>query len=122
MSWCLLPPPPSHASYKPMNIRLEKFSSMVKKQLAPILLNYQMPATSVSVNSVKISPDLKIAHIYLSVWGKHAKLVFDGIDASHGEISRLLATKLRSKFSPSLSFHMDNGQDDSQRIAELLKS
>ena len=81
-----------------MNLRLEKFSSMVKKQLAPIMLEHQIPGSSVSVNSIKIA----------------------SIKDSSGEMSRILATKLKSKFSPRLSFHLDTGQNDSARIEELL--
>ncbi|MEI6742013.1 MAG: ribosome-binding factor A [bacterium] len=104
-----------------MNLRLEKFSSMVKKQLAPILLEYQMPGSSISVNGVKISPDLKIAHIYVSVWGSDAETVFELIQKNRGEISKALAGKIKSKFSPSLSFHLDSGQADSELIEDLLK-
>ena len=94
---------------------------MVKKQLAPILLDYQLPGSSLSVNGVKISPDLKIAHIYVSVWGGNIKLAFENIENNRGEISHQLAGKLKSKFSPSLSFHLDSGQEDSERIEDLLK-
>jgi ribosome-binding factor A len=104
-----------------MNLRLEKFSSMVKKQLGPIMLNYQLPGTSTSVNSVKISPDLKIAHIYVSVFGGDTERGFENIIRNRGEISRDLAGKLESKFSPSLTFHLDTGQSEAEHIVELLK-
>lgn len=85
------------------------------------MLNYQVPGTSTSVNSVKISPDLKIAHIYVSIWGKDAERGFENIVRNRGEISRELATKLESKFSPSLTFHLDTGQSEAEHIEELLK-
>ena len=104
-----------------MNLRLEKFSSMVKKQLGPIMLNYQLPGTSTSVNSVKISPDLKIAHIYVSVFGGDTEKCFECIMQNRGEISRQLARRLESKFSPSLTLHLDTGQSEAERIEDLLK-
>lgn len=103
-----------------MNLRLEKFSSLIRKQLAKELLYYQTPNTYLSVNNVKISPDLKIAHIYLSVWGKDSSKVFDEIEYNKGEISRKLASSLKSKFSPALKFHKDTGQTDAQKIESLL--
>jgi len=103
-----------------MNLRLEKFSSLVKKQLAQILLDYQNPGASVSVNSIKISPDLKIAHAFVSVWGSGAKDVFANIERHHGEISKELASKLKSKNSPSIKFHLDTGQTEAEKIQELL--
>ena len=104
-----------------MNLRLEKFSSLVKKQLAHILLDYQNPSASVSVNSIKISPDLKIAHAYVAVWGNGADDVFANIERHHGEISKELASKLKSKNSPSVKFHLDTGQTEAEKIQELLK-
>lgn len=104
-----------------MNLRLEKFSSLVKKQLALILLDYQTPASSVSVNSIKISPDLKIAHAYVSVWGQDAEKVFEEMKRHHGEISRHLASRLKSKNSPSIIFHLDTGQAEAEKIQELLQ-
>lgn len=104
-----------------MNLRLEKFSSLIKKQLAILLVNYQSPNTYISVNSIKISPDLKQAHIYLAVWGKMSDEVFDSISRDSGELSKRLATKLKSKFSPSLKFHRDTGQNDAAKIESLLK-
>lgn len=104
-----------------MNLRLEKFSATVKKQLAPILYKYQTPGTTVSVNSIKISPDLKIAHVYVSVFGNN-KEVFDVIVHDRGEISRQLAKQIEAKFSPSLTFHLDEGQIDSEHISKLLQS
>jgi len=103
-----------------MKLRLEKFSSMVKKQLALILLDYQTPQAAISVNSIKISPDLKIAHAYIAVWGSDSQRVFDKIDKDRGKISKQLASKLKSKFSPSLQFHLDSGQTEAEKIQKLL--
>jgi len=94
---------------------------MVKKQLAQILLDYQNPGASVSVNSIKISPDLKIAHAYIAVWGSDAEGAFANIEHHHGEISKELASKLKSKNSPSIKFHLDTGQTEAEKIQELLK-
>lgn len=105
-----------------MNLRLEKFSSLVQKQLAIILLEYQQPGTSISVNSIKISPDLKIAHVYLGVFGEAKESVFNTVKHYRGDISRQLATKIEAKSSPSLSFYLDEGQADSDRISKLLET
>lgn len=119
MSWCFLPPPPRPVSSK-MKLRLEKFSSLVKKQLALILLDYQSARATISVNSIKISPDLKIAHAFIAVWGEGAEQIFAVIQKDRGRISRALANKLKSKFSPSLQFHLDTGQTEAEKIQKLL--
>lgn len=121
MSWCSLRPPSKLENCK-MNLRLEKFSSTVKKQLAPILYEYQIPGTTVSVNSIKISPDLKVAHVFVSIFGKDSQAVFGSIVHNRGEISQQLASHIKAKFSPSLTFHLDEGQSDSEQISKLLQS
>jgi ribosome-binding factor A len=105
-----------------MNLRLEKFSSTVKKQLAPILYEYQIHGTTVSVNSIKISPDLKVAHVFVAIFGKDRQVVFGSIVHNRGEISKKLASHIKAKFSPSLIFHLDEGQSYYERISKLLQS
>lgn len=105
-----------------MNLRLEKFSSTVKKQLAPILYDYQVPGTTISVNSIKISPDLKVAHVYVAIFGKDSTAVFGSIVHDRGEISQQLAGHIKAKFSPSLTFHLDEGQSDAEKISKLLQT
>jgi ribosome-binding factor A len=55
------------------------------------------------------------------VFGGDTEKGFENIIRNRGEISRQLAGKLESKFSPSLTFHLDTGQSEAEKIEELLK-
>jgi len=74
----------------------------------------------ISVTEVSMTPDLKNAHVYLSVLGKDGveKKTFSAIEHAAGYIQALFGQQLTSKFCPHLSFHID---DRLKRSAETMK-
>lgn len=76
----------------------------------------------VTVTSVKTSPDLRDARVYVSVLGdaEAREESIDGLRSAHGYLQRRLATELRLKHTPTLSFHYDESVDHGMRISELL--
>jgi ribosome-binding factor A len=103
-----------------MSKRLERYSATLQGWLAEILHRYQLPGTTVSVTNVQVSPDLKYAEIWVSVFGPDAQQVFEDIAGRAGEISRLVAAKSTTKFSPRISVKLDEGMEDTKRIEQLL--
>ncbi len=103
-----------------MNKRLEKYSASLQITVAKILYEYQQPGTTVTVTNIQISPDLKQAQVWVSVFGKHADRVFESIEQNRGEISKLVAAQSSAKFSPHISFRRDEGGEDTRHIEELL--
>ena len=74
-----------------------------------------------SVTEVKMTPDLKNAHVHLSVMGVAAsseKKTFSAIEHAAGYIQALLGQRVTAKFCPHLSFHID---DRLKRGAETMK-
>jgi ribosome-binding factor A len=76
----------------------------------------------VTVTAVKTSPDLRDARVYVSVLGntEAREESIDGLRSAHGYLQRRLATELRLKHTPTLSFHYDESVDHGMRISELL--
>ena len=74
----------------------------------------------VSVTEVKMTPDLKNAHVYLSILGDVGveKKSFSAIEHAVGYIQSLLGHRVSSKFCPHLTFHID---DRLKRSAETMK-
>ena len=74
----------------------------------------------VSVTEVKMTPDLKNAHVYLSIFGAAGaeKKTFSAIQHAVGHIQSLLGQRVASKFCPHLTFYMD---DRLKRSAETMK-
>jgi ribosome-binding factor A len=76
----------------------------------------------VTVTGVKTSPDLRHARVYVSVLGdeeaREASLA--GLRSAHGFLQGLLATKLKLKHTPALTFFYDDSIDRGMRITSML--
>ena len=77
----------------------------------------------VTVTSVKTSPDLRHARVYVSVLGdsevRDASLA--GLRSAHGFLQSRLAAELTLKHTPTLSFEYDESVDRGMRITQLLE-
>jgi ribosome-binding factor A len=88
-----------------------------------ILFRLQDPRVrGVTVTRVEVPADLQMAKIYVSIMGneQEAKQSLEGLTRSGGYIQRQLASRLKLRFTPALSFHLDKGQKNSQEVIRLL--
>lgn len=76
----------------------------------------------VTVTSVKTSPDLRHARVYVSVLGDDEQRAasLQGLASAQGYLQSRLAGSLRLKHTPTLSFGYDESVDNGMRITELL--
>jgi ribosome-binding factor A len=76
----------------------------------------------VTVTGVKTSPDLRHARVYVSVLGDDPErtITIDGLRSAHGFLQHRVATELRLKHTPSLTFEYDGSVDRGMRISSLL--
>jgi ribosome-binding factor A len=76
----------------------------------------------VTVTSVKTSPDLRSARVYVSVLGDEAEreATLAGLRSSHGILQAAIARGARMKYTPKLSFHYDEGPERGVRLGRLL--
>jgi ribosome-binding factor A len=80
-------------------------------------------AGMVTVTEVRVSPDLKLARIFVSVMGteeEHASTLA-GLTAAAGFIRRELGARLRMRRTPELQFVLDRSEEYGQRIDGLLR-
>jgi ribosome-binding factor A len=77
----------------------------------------------VTVTAVNTSPDLRHAHVYVSVLGDDRRRVetLEGLVSSRGYLQRRVASELRLKHTPQLDFRYDESTDRGIRITELLR-
>ncbi|QNA44068.1 30S ribosome-binding factor RbfA [Lacibacter sediminis] len=78
----------------------------------------------VSISSVKITPDLLEARIYLSVFqAKDNEAVLKKIEEKAHEIKRELAAKVRSQLRriPEIKYFLDDTLDQVFKMEELFK-
>lgn len=105
--------------------RLEKIARLIQKELSEIfrLETAKTRGTLVSVSSVRVSPDLSIARVYLSVFPSDQgaallKNINDNVKSLRFDLSQRVRYQLRK--TPELVFYLDDSLDYIQRIDDLL--
>jgi ribosome-binding factor A len=76
----------------------------------------------VTVTSVKTSPDLRHARVYVSVIGTEPTRAasLEGLRSAHGYLQARLGSELTLRHTPTLTFEYDDTVDRAARITELL--
>jgi ribosome-binding factor A len=76
----------------------------------------------VTVTSVDTNPDLRQAHVYVSVLGnpEEREATMAGLGSAHGVLQQVVARELRLKNTPTLQFVFDESIERGMRISQLL--
>ena len=76
-----------------------------------------------TVTEVRVTPDLKVARIYVCVMGSEEEhtSTLKGLAAAAGYARRELGVRLQMRRSPELLFIDDRSEEYKQRIDELLR-
>ena len=106
--------------------RQNKISRLIQKELSEIFLlqTKSMNGVLVSVSAVRISPDMCIARVYLSVFpSERSQEIVKNINDNMKSIRYELGTRVRHQLRiiPELKFFVDDSLDYAERIDELLK-
>ncbi len=107
-----------------MSHRIDKVASLVKEELSLIFLHkIQDPELGViTVTNVKLSPDLKYAKVYLSVYDKDKReALMTKVEELKGMIRSNLAHRITIRFVPELNFFIDDTYDHVEKIEGILK-
>ena len=77
----------------------------------------------VTVTEVDTTPDLRSARVYVSVLGspEEREDSLAGLRSSHGFLQGKIASAMRMKRTPTLSFEYDESVDRGDRITRLLE-
>lgn len=109
-----------------MSIRAEKVGSTIKKELAePISrLGTELLKGLITLTSVRMSPDLQIAKLYISVFGKSVSVgeAIETLENNASFLKQIIAKKLRLRYVPELKFYLDDTLDKMEHIQDLLDS
>jgi ribosome-binding factor A len=107
-----------------MSHRIDKVENLLKEEISLIFLyKLQDPAFGfITITNVKVSPDLKLAKVYLSVFEKERREeVIEKVNSKMGFIRSELASRIRIKFTPELKFFIDDTLDYVEKIEGLIK-
>ncbi|MCI0682667.1 MAG: 30S ribosome-binding factor RbfA [Gemmataceae bacterium] len=89
-----------------------------------ILFEMQDPRIkNVTVTRAEVAADLQHAKVYVSIMGtpKEQDLCLHGLRHSAGFIQSRLASRLKTRFTPTLKFVLDEGVKKSLEITRILK-
>ena len=107
-----------------MSVRTERVASLVKELLSEILQRrFRMEEVGlITVTEVRMSPDLKIAKVFISVFGdaERKKQTLALLGSEKPGIRSELGHNINLKFTPSISFYLDESLDHAMKIEDLL--
>lgn len=107
-----------------MSVRNQKIASLIKEELSLIFLyKLQDPALGlVTITEVKLTPDYKLAKVYLSVYEKEQReVILEKVNNIKGMIRSEIASKINLRFVPDFSFYIDDTIDYVEKMEDLFK-
>ncbi len=103
--------------------RQGRINDEMKKELAAILREVKDPRVSeafVSVTGVEVTPDLKYAKVYYSVFTGDKKEIAKGLKSSAGYIRGQVAKRMNLRMTPEFTFVEDNSISYGAHISKIL--
>lgn len=108
-----------------MSIRTERLASVIQKDLGRILQqNYQPTGAFITVTQVRMTDDLSIAKVYLSVFtqDRDPQTIYQYIDDNQDQIRYELASKIKNQVRriPELLFFEDDTAEYVNKMEQLF--
>jgi ribosome-binding factor A len=108
-----------------MSRRSERTSKLIQREICALLereVNDPRLSKFVSVTEVTLSPDLMHAKVYVSTLSSEMNKqdLLAGFNKASGFLRKELATHLRLRQMPDLSFHYDDSIERGARLLELM--
>ena len=108
-----------------MSVRTEKVASIVKEEIGVIFQrNFDMKDYGlITVTEVRMSPDLKIAKVYISVFGDadQKQKTLGMLESQKTFVRQTLGHNIRLKFTPSIVFYLDETMDNAMNLERIFK-
>ncbi|MDR1332708.1 MAG: 30S ribosome-binding factor RbfA [Tannerella sp.] len=107
--------------------RIDRIGRLLQKELGDLfrLQTRAMHGTLISVTSVRVSPDLGVAKVYLSIFPPERKAeLMEAVEASRRTVRYDLGQRVRMQLRkiPELVFYLDDSLDYVENIDRLLNS
>ncbi len=104
--------------------RIARVSEAIREVVAEtILFELQDPRIkNVTVTRAEVSADLQKAKVYVSVMGtkKEQDLCMHGLTHSAGYVQSKIASRLKTRYTPTVTFIRDDGVKKSIEISRLI--
>ena len=105
--------------------RMLQLAEQIREHIALMLVRGEISdprVRGITLNSVKMSPDLQIAKVYFSVLGEKQKRqeAEKGLKQASGYIRRELGKALLVRYTPAVIFHYDDSIEYSVKMGALI--
>ena len=107
--------------------RQNKVARLIQKELSEIFVaqTRRMHGVLVSVSQCRISPDMSVCRVYLSVFpSERAEEIVGNINTNQKQVRYELGSRMRHQLRiiPELKFFIDDSLDYAEHIDELLSN
>jgi ribosome-binding factor A len=108
--------------------RQQKVARLVQKDLSQVFIeegSWIYGRVMVSITTVRVSPDLSVAKIYLSIFGAHNKKeIITKLNEQKPRIRFLLGQRIKSQLRivPELIFYIDDSAEYAEKINSVLNN
>jgi ribosome-binding factor A len=106
-----------------MSQRTEKIQKLARQVLGDLIRELKDPRIGfATVTTVRITPDLRHARVWVSVMGseEEQKATIEGLESATPRLRKELGHQMRMKYLPELVFELDHQIDEALRVEELL--
>jgi ribosome-binding factor A len=105
--------------------RTNRVADLIRDEVSKLLLReLRDPRIGfVTITGASVSPDLRNVRVYVSVLGKSSVRdeSLQALNSAAGFVRRAIFKNLRLRYSPTVSFHLDESLDRGARIEEVLR-
>ena len=109
-------------------VRQQKYGKLIQKELSEIFVFDKRSIIEnafITILEVRMSPDLSVAKVYLSMsLVKDKQVVLEKINERKAEIRKALGVRIRNqaRIVPQLVFYIDEVEENAERIESLIKN
>ena len=108
--------------------RQQKYSKLILKELSDIFLKDKrgiLENAFITIADVRMSPDLGVAKVYISMLlAKEKEKILENINSHKGAIRKALGNKIgkQVRIIPQLIFFKDEVEENASRLEDLFKN
>src|SRR5688572_28213592 len=108
--------------------RQQKFSRLIQKELSDIFQQDRkglLGNTFITIADVKVSPDLSVAKVFISMMlAKEKEKTFEKLKLHKRDIRKALGDKIgkQVRIIPELIFVIDEVEENAKKIEDLIKN
>ena len=108
-----------------MSVRTQKVGSLIKEELSVLFQrNFSISEYGfLTVTDIIMSPDLRVAKVYISVYGdtERKKKSFAMLEAQKPSIRAMLGHSVRLRYTPEIIFYLDETMEKAMKLENIFR-